>query len=84
MSRRATEDAAEVLARMRAAHLESVSRGRARAAVVIGGLTLDAEHVHALKIVQRALKAPTRAAAIRAAIMVAANVVEAKQKQKQK
>ena len=76
------EDAAEVLARMRAAHLESVRRGREKAALVIGGLTLDAEHVHALKIVQRALKAPTRAAAIRAAIMVAAEAAEAKQKQK--
>ena len=73
MSRQAkTEDAAAVLARMRAAHLASVRRGRARAAVVIGGLTLDSEHVSALKVVQRALKAPTRAAAIRAAIMVAA------------
>ncbi len=82
MSRRATEDAAEVLARMRAAHLESVRRGRERAALVIGGLTLDAEHVHALKVVQKVLHAPTRAAAIRAAIMLAANVVEAKQKQK--
>ncbi len=82
MSRRATENAAEVLARMRAAHLASVRRGREKAALVIGGLTLDAEHVHALKIVQRALKAPTRAAAIRAAIMVAAEAAEAKQKQK--
>ena len=35
MSRQAkTEDAAAVLARMRAAHLESVRRGRERAAVV--------------------------------------------------
>ena len=82
MSRAKTENAAEVLARMRAAHLESVRRGREKAALVIGGLTLDAEHVHALKIVQRALKAPTRAAAIRAAIALAAEVVEAKQKQK--
>ena len=82
MSRAKTEDAAAVLARMRAAHLESVRRGRARAAVVIGGLTLDAEHVSALKTVQRALKAPTRAAAIRAAIMLAAGAAEAKQKQK--
>ena len=82
MSRAKTENAAEVLARMRAAHLESVRRGREKAALVIGGLTLDAEHVHALKIVQRALKAPTRAAAIRAAIMVAAEAAEAKQKQK--
>ena len=79
MSRQAkTEDAAAVLARMRAAHLESVRRGRARAAVVIGGLTLDAEHVSALKIVQRALKAPTRAAAIRQAILIAAEVAAAK------
>ncbi len=84
MSRAKTEDAAAVLARMRAAHLESVRRGREKAALVIGGLTLDAEHVHALKVVQKVLHVPTRAAAIRAAIMVAANVVEAKQKQKQK
>ena len=82
MSRAKPEDAAAVLARMRAAHLESVRRGRARAAVVIGGLTLDEAHVRALKIVQRALKAPSRAAAIRAAIALAAEVVEAKQKQK--
>ena len=82
MSRRATEDAAEVLARMRAAHLESVRRGRERAALVIGGLTLDAEHVHALKVVQKVLHVPTRAAAIRASIALAAEVVEAKQKQK--
>ena len=84
MSRQAkmTENAAEVLARMRAAHLESVRRGRARAAVVIGGLTLDAGHGHALKVVQKVLHVPTRAAAIRAAIMLAAKVVEAKQKQK--
>ena len=75
---RATEDAAAVLARMRAAHLESVRRGRERAALVIGGLTLDAEHVSALKVVQRALKAPTRAAAIRAAIMLAAEVAAVK------
>ena len=72
MSRRATEDAAEVLARMRAAHLESVRRGREKAALVIGGLTLDEAHVRALKIVQRALHAPTRAAAIRQAILIAA------------
>ena len=82
MSRRATEDAAAVLARMRAAHLESVRRGREKAALVIGGLTLDAQHVHALKLVQKALRVPTRAAAIRMAIMLAAEVVEAKQKQK--
>ena len=78
MSRAKQENAVEVLARMRAAHLESVRRGRARAAVVIGGLTLDAEHVSALKIVQRALKAPTRAAAIRQAILIAAEVAAAK------
>ena len=82
MSRAKLEDAAAVLARMRAAHLESVRRGREKAALAIGGLTLDAEHVRALKIVQRALHAPTRAAAIRAAIMVAAEAAEAKQKQK--
>ena len=78
MSRAKPEDAAAVLARMRAAHLESVRRGRARAAVVIGGLTLDEAHVRALKVVQRALKAPTRAAAIRQAILIAAEVAAAK------
>ena len=78
MSRAKPEDAAAVLARMRAAHLESVRRGRERAALVIGGLTLDEAHVRALKIVQRALHAPTRAAAIRAAIMLAAEVAAAK------
>ena len=78
MSRAKTENAVEVLARMRAAHLESVRRGRARAAVVIGGLTLDSEHVSALKVVQRALKAPTRAAAIRQAILIAAEVAASK------
>lgn len=66
------EDAAAVLARLRAAHLERVRASRARAAVVISGLTLDADHVRALKAVQKALHAPTRAAAIRAAIMLAA------------
>ena len=74
MSRAKLEDAAAVLARMRAAHLESVRRGRERAALVIGGLTLDAEHVHALKVVQKALHAPSRAAAIRQAILIAAEV----------
>ncbi len=72
MSRRATEDAAAVLARLRAAHLERVRKSRARAAAVISGLTLDAEHVRALAQVQRALRLRTRAAAIRAAIMLAA------------
>ena len=78
MSRRATEDAAAVLARMRAAHLESVRRGREKAALVIGGLTLDEAHVRALKVVQRALHAPTRAAAIRQAILIAAEVAAKK------
>ena len=79
MSRQAkTEDAAAVLARMRAAHLESVRRGREKAALVIGGLTLDAQHVNALKVVQKALRVPTRAAAIRAAIMLAAEAAATK------
>ena len=72
------EDAAEVLARMRAAHLESVRRGREKAALVIGGLTLDEDHLRALKVVQRALHAPSRAAAIRQAILLAAEVASAK------
>ena len=78
MSRRATENAAEVLARMRAAHLASVRRGREKAALVIGGLTLDAEHVHALKVVQKALRVPSRAAAIRQAILIAAEAAATK------
>ena len=73
MSRRQqSEDPAAVLARLRAAHLERVRASRARAAVVISGLTLDADHVRALSQVQRALRLRTRAAAIRAAIMLAA------------
>ena len=69
------EDAAAVLARLRAAHLERVRASRARAAVVVSGLTLDADHLHALTQVQKALRLRTRAAAIRAAIKVAAEVV---------
>ena len=76
MSRAKTEDAAEVLARLRAAHLERVRASRARAAVVVSGLTLDADHVRALAQVQRALRLRTRAAAIRAAIMLAAEAIE--------
>ncbi len=76
MSRAKTEDAAGVLARLRAAHLERVRASRARAAVVVSGLTLDAEHVRALTQVQRALRLRTRAAAIRAAILLAAEVAE--------
>ena len=70
------EDAAAVLARLRAAHLERVRASRARAAVVVSGLTLDADHLRALTQVQRALRLRTRAAAIRAAILLAAEVVE--------
>ena len=69
------EDAAAVLARLRAAHLERVRASRARAAVVISGLTLDADHVHALTQVQKSLRLRTRASAIRAAIKVAAEAV---------
>lgn len=76
MSRQVKEDAAATLARMRQAHLASVRRQRARAALVIGGLTLDAEHVRALKVLQRALRAPSRAAAIRAAILLAAAAID--------
>ena len=77
MSRQAkTEDAAAVLARLRAAHLERVRASRARAAIVISGLTLDADHLRALTQVQRALRLRTRAAAIRAAILLAAEVAE--------
>ena len=69
------EDPAAILARLRAAHLERVRASRARAAVVVSGLTLDADHLHALTQVQKALRLRTRAAAIRAAIKVAAEVV---------
>ncbi|MDA8384200.1 MAG: hypothetical protein M0037_14315 [Betaproteobacteria bacterium] len=69
------EDAAAVLARLRAAHLERVRASRARAAVVVSGLTLDADHVHALTQVQKSLRLRTRASAIRAAIKVAAEAV---------
>ena len=76
------DDAASTLARMRAKQVARARRSRERAALVIGGLTLDADHLRALKLVQKALHAPSRAAAIRAAIMLAAEAVEAKQKQK--
>ena len=72
------EDAAAVLARLRAAHLERVRASRARAAVVVSGLTLDADHVHALTQVQKSLRLRTRAGAIRAAIKVAAEAVMTK------
>ena len=69
------EDAAATLARMREAHLASVRRQRERAALVIGGLTLDEEHVQALTVLQRVLRTPSRAAAIRAAIMLASAAI---------
>ena len=72
------EDAVAVLARLRAAHLERVRASRARAAAVIGGLTLDADHLHALKFVQRVTRSKTRAAAIRAAIKFTAEAMAAK------
>ena len=72
------QDDAATLARMRAKQVARAKRSRERAALVIGGLTLDSEHVRALKLVQRALHAPTRAAAIRAAILIAAEVASAK------
>ncbi len=69
-------DPAKTLERWRATRAERKQRERAKAALVIGGLTLDAEHVRALKLIQRALRAPSRAAAIRAAILLAAEVAE--------
>ena len=72
------DDAAATLARMRAKQVARARRSRERAAMVIGGLTLDSEHVRALKLVQRALHAPTRAAAIRQAILIAAEVAATK------
>lgn len=76
MSRAKKEDAEATLARLRAAQLARLRKSRARAAAVISGLTLDAEHVHALRIVQRATRERTRAAAIRAAIRMAAASIE--------
>lgn len=72
------EDPAAVLARLRAKHLERVRASRQRAAVVVSGLTLDADHLHALTQVQRAMRLRTRAAAIRAAIKFTAEAVAAK------
>lgn len=66
----------EVLAGLREKQRARGLRWRKRAALVVGGLTLDTEHVHALKTVQKTLHAPSRAAAIRAAIMLAAEVAE--------
>ncbi len=80
MSRQKPEDAAAILARLRAAHLERVRASRARAAVVISGLTLDAEHLHALTQVQRALRLRTRASAVRAAIKFTAEAATAVKK----
>ena len=70
------DDAKKTLERWRATRAERKQRERARAALVIGGLTLDSDHVRALKVIQRALRAPSRAAAIRAAILLAAEAVE--------
>ena len=75
---RQDDAATATLARMRAKQVARARRSRERAALVIGGLTLDSEHVRALKLVQRALHAPTRAAAIRQAILIAAEVAATK------
>ena len=72
------EAATATLARMRAKQVARAKRSRERAALVIGGLTLDSEHVRALKVVQKALHAPSRAAAIRQAILIAAEVAAKK------
>ena len=78
MSRAKVESAEATLARLRDAHLQSVRRVRAKAALVIGGLTLDADHVRALKAVQKALHAPSQAAAVRAAIRFTAEATAKK------
>ena len=70
------DDAKKTLERWRATRAERKQRERARAALVIGGLTLDSEHVRALKTIQKALHAPSRAAAIRAAILLAAEAID--------
>ena len=51
-----------------------------RAALVISGVTLDDEHVKALRAVQRSLppRARSQAAAIRAALMLVAELLAAK------
>lgn len=71
--------AAAELARRRAESNRRTREIRARAAMLIGGLTLSREDAHALRIVQRGLHAPNRAAAIRAAIHLAAEVLRMKQ-----
>ena len=70
------DDAKKTLEKWRATRADRKRRERDRAALVIGGLTLDSDHVRALKLIQRALRAPSRAAAIRAAILLAAEVAE--------
>ena len=72
---RAGDTAEKTLERWRATRAERKQRERAKAALVIGGLTLDADHVRALKVIQKALRAPSRAAAIRAAILLAAEAI---------
>lgn len=68
--------AEEILTKWRAKAAARRRAQRARAGVVVGGLTLDAETVAALKRVQHALHASSRSAAIRAAIHLAAQAVE--------
>ncbi|THD09316.1 hypothetical protein B1806_11330 [Metallibacterium scheffleri] len=66
---------AAALAARRAADAARGRRYRAAAAANLAGVALDREHVAALKSVQRALRAPSRAAAIRASIMLAAELI---------
>lgn len=76
--------AEEILAKWRAKAAARRRAQRARAGAVLGGLTLDGETVAALKRVQVALRAPSRSAAIRAAIHLAAQAVELQQQQEMK
>lgn len=77
---RQPETAEQILERQREARRLSVQRARRRAALVISGVTLDDEHVKALRAVQRSLppRARSQAAAIRAALMLVAELLAAK------
>lgn len=70
------KDAEAALARLREAANRRSARKRARAAVTVSGLTLSRDDLHAVKLVQRGLHAASRAAAIRAAIHLAADVLK--------
>jgi mannitol/fructose-specific phosphotransferase system IIA component len=74
--KRRDDNAAATLARLHAQQLARARRWRAKAALIIGSVALDAEHVRALKTIQKALRTPSRVAAIRAAIMRTAEAID--------